>query len=488
MEKAQLHHVFVGQRQREAVAKFLEGGVVQLLLLVRAHLALAPQPHAVAFFGLGEDHRGLARVLRRGPVRGIDLHRVVAAAAQPVDVGIAHVRDDLAQLGVLVEEMLAVEAAVGRGIGLEFAVDRFMQALEQHAVFIAREERVPVRAPQQLDHVPAGAGEQAFELLHDRAVAAHRAIQALQVAVDDKDQVVEAVARRERQPGERLGLVHFAVADEGPQLAAGGLLDAAVLEIPHEARLVDRAQGPEAHRAGRELPELRHQIRMAIGTKATAAGFLPIVIQPFFAQSPFKKSARIDPGGGVRLEVHQVAVAPAAEEMVEADFEQIGRRRVAGDVAAELGMRAVGAHHHGKRVPAHDRRDALLELEVAGKRRLVGKRDRVLVRRVEHRRQRHAPRARMVEQLAQQESRALAALGLHQRVEGVEPFARLGRVGVRRVDAPECGQVGHRGIVARPGWHLVLFIDIMPPAGYRAANLYPSPAAKSVVRSGRQFP
>jgi len=35
---------------------------------------------------------------------------------------------------------------------------------------------------------------------------------------------------------------------------------------------------------------------------------------------------------------------------------------------------------------------------------------------------------------------------------------------------------------------LVLFVDIMPPAGYRAANLYPSPAAKSVVRSGRQFP
>ncbi len=282
MEKAQLHHVFVGQRQRETVAKFLEGGVVQLLLLVRAHLALAPQPHAVALFGLGEDHRGLAGVLHRGPVRGIDLHRVVAAAAQPVDVVIAHVRDDLTQLGVLVEEMLAVEAAVGRGIGLELAVDRFMQALEQHAVFIAREQRVPVRAPQQLDHVPAGAGEQAFELLHDRAVAAHRAIQALQVAVDDEDQVVEAVARRERQPGERLGLVHFAVADEGPQLAARGLLDAAVLEVPHEARLVDRAERPEAHRAGRELPELGHEIRMAIRAQALATRFSSVIGEIFF--------------------------------------------------------------------------------------------------------------------------------------------------------------------------------------------------------------
>ena len=122
--------------------------------------------------------------------------------------------------GILVEEVLAVEAAVGGGIGLELAVDRLVQPLEQHAVVVAREERIPVRAPQQLDHVPAGAGEQALELLDDRAVAAHRAVEALQVAVDDEDQVVEPFARGERQPGERLGLVHLAVADECPDLAA----------------------------------------------------------------------------------------------------------------------------------------------------------------------------------------------------------------------------------------------------------------------------
>ena len=95
--------------------------------------------------------------------------------------------------------------------------------------------------------------------------------------------------------------------------------------------------------------------------------------------------------------------------MIEADFEQIGDRRVGGDVAAELGMLAVGAHHHRERVPAHDRDDALLDLEVAGILRLLGERDRVAVGRVEHRRQRHAARARAVEELAQEERRALAA-------------------------------------------------------------------------------
>ena len=65
----------------------------------------------------------------RGVVGGVDLHRVVAAAAQAVDVLVGHVRDQLLQLGVLVEEVLAVEAAVGGGVGLELAVDGLVQAL-----------------------------------------------------------------------------------------------------------------------------------------------------------------------------------------------------------------------------------------------------------------------------------------------------------------------------------------------------------------------
>ena len=35
-----------------------------------------------------------------------------------------------------------------------------------------------------------------FEFLDDLAVAAHRAVEPLQVAVDDEDQVVELLARR----------------------------------------------------------------------------------------------------------------------------------------------------------------------------------------------------------------------------------------------------------------------------------------------------
>ena len=55
-----------------------------------------------------------------------------------------------------------------------------------------------------------------LELLDDLAVAAHRAVEALQVAVDDEDEVVELLPAGQRQGAERLGLVALAVAEEAP--------------------------------------------------------------------------------------------------------------------------------------------------------------------------------------------------------------------------------------------------------------------------------
>ena len=366
--------------------------------------------------------------------------------------------------------MLAIEAAVGGSIHLELAVHGFVQALQQHAVLVAREQGIPVRAPQELHHVPAGARVQALQLLDHRAVAAHRAVQALQIAVDDDDQIVQSLARGQRQPGEGLGLVHFAVADEGPDLAPGGVEYAAPGQVFHEARLIDRLDRPQTHRARGELPEIGHQPGMGIGGQALplmrqggvfarrghGSGLAPVVRELRFAQTPFEKGARVDAGGRVRLEIDQVpalsafflAGGPGAKEMVEADLEQIRRRGIARNVAAQLGMRAVGAHHHRQRIPAHDRGQALLELKVAGKLRLVGEPDAVAVCRVEHRRQLHAALARMIEQPAQQISRALAAFGLDQGVERIEPFARFLRIGILGIDAPErggteIGEIGH---------------------------------------------
>ena len=167
-------------------------------------------------------------MLDRHLVGGVELAVVVTAARQHAQVVVGEVLDHALQARVGTEEVLAdVGAALDRVL-LELAVDGAVHLVDEHAVDVAGEELVPAATPDHLDHVPARAAEDGLELLDDLAVAAHRTVEALQVAVDDEDQVVELLARRDRQAGHRLGLVHLAVADERPHLRLAGVGDLAV--------------------------------------------------------------------------------------------------------------------------------------------------------------------------------------------------------------------------------------------------------------------
>ena len=94
----------------------------------------------------------------------------------------------------MTEKMLADVAAIGHRVLLVLAIDDFTHALHQSSVGVALEQRIPIIAPDHLDDVPACTPEGRFELLNDLAVAPHRAVQPLQIAVDDPDQVVEVLA------------------------------------------------------------------------------------------------------------------------------------------------------------------------------------------------------------------------------------------------------------------------------------------------------
>ena len=195
----------VRDRDVEPVAERLERVLAHLLLLVGDVLSFARFPHPVALHGLGEDHGRLPGVPGGLGVGRVDLVRVVAAAVQPPDVLVGQVRHHLPELRVLAEEVLP---GVGPALGLEvlvLAVDRLLHALAQQPLGVEVQQRVPVRAPDHLQHVPAGPAEGGFELLDDLAVAAHRAVEALEVAVDDEDEVVELLARGQRDRAERLG-------------------------------------------------------------------------------------------------------------------------------------------------------------------------------------------------------------------------------------------------------------------------------------------
>ena len=154
-------------------------------------LALAGFAEAVALDGAGQDDRRLSLVLDRGLVGVEDLQRIVAAEAQALQLIVGQMLDHLQQPRIGAEEVLAEIGARFDGVLLILAVDDLAHPLGEQAVVILREQRIPVGAPQHLDDVPAGAAEDRLELLDDLAVAAHRPVEPLQVAVDDPDQVVE---------------------------------------------------------------------------------------------------------------------------------------------------------------------------------------------------------------------------------------------------------------------------------------------------------
>src|SRR5271154_2012263 len=186
---------------------------------MRGVAAFGDFAQAVAFYGFRENDGRLAGGFGGFLVGVENLLRIVAATAQIPDVVVGQVLDQLQQLGIFAEKFFPDKCAVVGAETLIFAVDAFVHALDQEAGGIAGEKIVPAGAPDQLDHVPAGAAEGRFQLLNDAAVAADRAVQALQVAIDDKDQVVELLAGSKSQRAERFGLIAFSVAQEGPNFA-----------------------------------------------------------------------------------------------------------------------------------------------------------------------------------------------------------------------------------------------------------------------------
>src|SRR5204863_1151766 len=158
-----------------------------------------------------------------------------------------------------------------------------------------------------LDHIPASAAEHAFQLLDDLAVAAHRSVEPLQIAVDDEDQVVETLAPAERDRAQRFRFVAFTVAEERPHLAVAGLGQTAALEVLEESRLINGHQRSQAHRHRRKLPEVGHQPRMGIRGDALALAFLAITEELLLGQPTLDERACIDAGRHMTLYVDQIA-------------------------------------------------------------------------------------------------------------------------------------------------------------------------------------
>ena len=123
----------------------------------------------------------------RGFIRSVNFNRVVPAETQPAQMLVRERLDELQELRARSEKMFAHVGAGGNHELLVFAVNHFAHALDQQAFRVALENGIPLRAPQNFDHVPARAAKFGFEFLNDLPVAAYRAVQALQVAIHDEN-------------------------------------------------------------------------------------------------------------------------------------------------------------------------------------------------------------------------------------------------------------------------------------------------------------
>ena len=197
VEVGRVLDLLVRDRQLQAVPEDHQLRLGELLGLVGDVPALDARAQRPALDRLGQDDRGAGAELGRGPVGGVELAVVVAAPAKTRQVVVGEVLHERAQAWIRPEEVLPDVGAAGNRVLLELAVDRLVHLRDEGAVRVAGQELVPLAAPDHLDHVPPGAPEDPLQLLDDLAVAANRAVEALQVAVDHEGEVVEPLAAGE---------------------------------------------------------------------------------------------------------------------------------------------------------------------------------------------------------------------------------------------------------------------------------------------------
>src|SRR5882724_790495 len=232
--------------------------------------------------------------------------------------------DHLEQAGIGSEEVLPEVSATLDKIFLILPIGDLAHAPDKQSVAIVLDERIPIATPDALDYVPSRAAEDGFEFLNDLAVAADGAVQPLQVAIHDENQIVEPLARGEGDRAERFGLIHLTVTQKRPDPAARRSLEPAVLEIFNETCVINRLDRAQAHRNRRKFPEIGHQPRVRVRRKPSARIQLAAkILELLFWNAAFQISTSVDAGSGVSLKINDVAVPALGgclKKMIERDL------------------------------------------------------------------------------------------------------------------------------------------------------------------------
>ena len=191
---------------------------------------------------------------------------------------------------VRAKKVLPNVSSIRHRIFLVLTVHNFAHAFDELTIDVIVQKRIPVRSPDDLNHVPASPPKGGFQFLNNLAVASYWPVKSLQIAVNDPGQVVEIFTRCQCQRAKRFGFVAFPIAKIGPDAGFGRIDESAMFHVPQKSGLIDRTDRAQPHGHCRELPEGWHQPRMRVAGQASAGRQLTSeVVEMFFGQAAFKE-------------------------------------------------------------------------------------------------------------------------------------------------------------------------------------------------------
>src|SRR5437870_5066503 len=113
--------------------------------------------------------------------------RIVSTQPQPRKLIVRKMFHHSQQPRIAAEQVLPEICSALNEEFLILTVGDFAQTTHQQAIAIILNEAVPIAAPNDLDHIPAGAAENRLQLLNNFSFASHMTVEPLQVAVDYRD-------------------------------------------------------------------------------------------------------------------------------------------------------------------------------------------------------------------------------------------------------------------------------------------------------------
>ena len=296
MEVRRVLELVVGDRQLQAVAEDPSSASLSFFAWWVMLRASTPPAEGPALDGLGEDHRRRADVLGRRLVGGVDLAVVVAAAAELEQLSSSDRCSTIRrEPRVGAEEVLAdvVRRSRPSTSGTRRRASSFIFSTSTPSTSRASSSSHSRPQTTLITFQPAPRNRPSsswMTLPLPRTGPSSRC----RLQLMTKVRLSRPSRAASEMPGDRLGLVHLAVAEERPHALLARVLDAAVLQVAVEARLVDRGQRAEAHRDRRELPEVGHQPRVRVRAQALAADLAPEVVELVLGQPALEERAGVD--------------------------------------------------------------------------------------------------------------------------------------------------------------------------------------------------